>query len=252
MITMGDKPVLIVRPLRDEDVFLKLLDQASINFRYIPIMNIQPVLEANKDYSSVVDCINRLAQFDQVIFISANAAEIGLPIIDRHWPVLPEGIEFFAVGQQTAGIFAELNYSVSYPQKQPNTEGLLEEMAQLQNLQGKSLLILRGGQGRQRLGDELVRRGATIEYCELYQRQIQPQNLAEAKEFMSSAGCLVVHSGELLQAMDIPKDKHIPLVVPSDRIALMAHKMGYQTVQVADNALPSSMYKAVLQSIGVE
>ena len=64
----------------------------------------------------------------------------------------------------------------------------------------------------------------------------------------------MVHSGELLQAMDIPKDKHIPLVVPSDRIALMAKKMGYQRslMPVADNALPDSMYKAVLQSMGIE
>lgn len=251
-MTMGDKPVLIVRPLRDEDALLKRLDQASINFRYIPIMSIQPIMEAGKDYASVIDCIDRLEHFDQIIFISANAAEIGLPIISQRWPSLPAGIEFFAVGQQTAGIFTDFNYPVSYPQNQPNTEGLLEEITQLQDLEGKSVLILRGGQGRQTLGEELVRRGASIEYCELYQREIQSQNLAKAKEFMASAGCLVVHSGELLQAMDIPKDKHIPLVVPSDRIALMAKKMGYQSVQVADNALPDSMYKAVLQSMGIE
>jgi hypothetical protein len=41
---MPDKPILVVRPLRGEDAFLKLLDQASIAFNYIPIMQIQPVL----------------------------------------------------------------------------------------------------------------------------------------------------------------------------------------------------------------
>ena len=114
------------------------------------------------------------------------------------------------------------------------------------------MLILRGGKGRQTLGEELVRRGATVEYCELYQRQIKSDNLAQAKKFMSSVGCLVVHSGELLQAMDIPADKHIPLVVPSDRIAQNAHEMGYLRVQVAENALPQSMYRAVLHAVGIE
>ena len=249
---MGNKPVLVVRPLREADAFLALLDQASIPFNYIPIMQIQPLSKNDNDFRSVSDCIGRLEQFDQVIFISANAAEIGLPIIAQSWSVLPEGTELFAVGQQTADVFSEFNYPVSFPQQQPNTEGLLQEIPQLQSLQGKSVLILRGGQGRQTLGEELTRRGASIEYCELYQRQIQPQKLVEAKQFMSEAGCLVVHSGELLQAMDIPQNKHIPLVVPSDRIAHMAHKMGYHSVQVAENALPKSMFRAVIQSLGVE
>ena len=32
---MPNKPVLVVRPLREEDAFLKLLDQAGIPFNYI-------------------------------------------------------------------------------------------------------------------------------------------------------------------------------------------------------------------------
>ena len=249
---MPSKPVLVVRPLRDEDAFLKLLDEASISFKYIPIMQIQSLNDGDKGYKSIASCIDRLQQFDQIIFISANAAEIGLPIIAKRYPLLPKNIEFLAVGQQTADIFSEYDYSVSFPQKQPNTEGLLAELPQLQNLQGKKVLILRGGQGRQTLGEELVRRGAMVEYCELYQRQIQSQNLREAKNFLPSASCLVVHSGELLQAMNIPEDKHIPLVVPSDRIAKMAYKMGYLTVDVADNALPDSMFRAVKKSLAIK
>jgi uroporphyrinogen-III synthase len=248
---MPDKPILVVRPLRGDDAFLRLLDKSSIAFKYIPIMQIQPLIEVDKDFELITSCIDRLSQFDHVIFISANSAEIGLTIIAQRWSVLPKNIEFLAVGQQTADIFAEFNYPVRFPQKQPNTEGLLAELPQLQNLKGKKVLILRGGQGRQTLGEELTQRGATVEYCELYQRQIHSQNLLQAKNFMPSASCLVVHSGELLQAMDIPQDKHIPLVVPSDRIAQMAKSMGYLTVAVAENALPKSMYRAVKKSLAI-
>jgi uroporphyrinogen-III synthase len=249
---MPDKPVLVVRPLRDEDAFLKLLGQASIAYKYVPIMQIQPLIAEDRDFELIANCIDSLQQFDQIIFISANAAEIGLPLIAKRWPVLPKNIEFLAVGQQTADIFSEFNYSVNFPQKQPNTEGLLAELPQLQNLKGKKVLILRGGQGRQTLGEELAQRGATVEYCELYQRQIHSQNLLQAKNFMPSASCLVVHSGELLQAMDIPQDKRIPLVVPSDRIAQMAKSMGYLAVAVAENALPKAMYKAVKKSLSID
>ena len=88
-----------------------------------------------------------------------------------------------------------------------------------------------------------------VTYAELYQRNINAKYLAEAKNFVSQSSCLVVHSGELLQAMGSPLDKHIPLVVPSDRIAQLAQQMGYQSVQVAENALPSSMCEAVLQAL---
>ena len=245
---MLDKPVLVVRPLRDQDAFLNLLDQASVAHRHIPIMQIQPVLEGSADYQTATGLIDQLDQYDQAIFISANAAEIGLSIIAKRWPQLPSNIDFFAVGQQTTAIFAEYDYNVCCPQLQPNTEGLLQELPQLKSLQGKSVLIFRGGQGRQTLGEELMQRGATVAYGELYRRVIQPDKLVEAQAVMASASCLVVHSGELLRAMDIPCNKHIPLVVPSARIADLAQTMGYKHIQVAKNALPTSMFDAVIES----
>jgi len=243
---MFDKPVLIVRPWRDQDAFLNLLNQAMVAYRHIPIMQIQPVIKGTRDYQLAVDYVDRLDQIDQAIFISANAAEVGLPIIAERWPQVPKNIDFFAVGQQTAQLFEEYNYAVCCPLLEPNTEGLLEELPQLQNLKGKSVIIFRGGRGRQALGEELIKRGATVEYCELYRRQLQPEKLAEAKLLVSDAGCLVVHSGELLKAMDIPSGRHIPLVVPSARIAQLAQQLGYQRIQVAENALPVSMFEAVM------
>ena len=109
------------------------------------------------------------------------------------------------------------------------------------------MIIFRGGEGRQTLGSTLIERGADVVYCNLYQRVLEPARVAEARAFLKQASCLVAHSGELLQGMGVSYDKHIPLVVPSARIAEQAQELGYKDIEVAQNALPESMLDAVLR-----
>lgn len=241
---MSDKPLLVIRPLRDGDIFLKLLSNADIPYRHIPIMTIRSLADSQAE--QITDLINQLDQFAYAIFISANAAEIGLPLIAKHWPELPETIEFLAVGQQTGQLFSDYGYPVCCPTLQPNTEGLLNELPQLQDLNGKSVIIFRGGEGRQTLGAELANRGAKVAYCNLYQRLLDPLKVAEAQAFVSEAGCLIAHSGELLQGLGPGDESHIPIIVPSARIAEQARQHGYTDIQIAENALPQSMFNAVL------
>ena len=230
----------MVRPLREQDTFLALLEQSEADVTYTPIMRIEPIDETQ----SIENLILILDQFDKAIFISANAAELGLEWVDEYWPMLPVGLELFAVGQQTGQIFSQYGYPVFCPQNQQNTEGLLE-LEQLQKLDGKAVVIFRGGGGRQTLGETLEQRGAKVSYCELYNRVIESGSLERARQQAKTTGCLIAHSGELLQAMADPENLLVPLVVPSNRVAAMAQDMGYQSIVVADNALPESMYRAV-------
>jgi len=243
--TVQKKPILVIRPLRQGDTFLQLLEDARLQFCHIPVMQIQPVDKDDLVYADILDVISKLDRWDQAIFISANAAEIGLPLIAQHWPVLPSGLQFYAVGQQTAELFAEYGYPVRCPKKQPNTEGLLEEIQPLKHLKGQSVVIFRGGEGRQTLGEELTARGGAVRYCELYRRIIDPLKVEEARAGVETASCLVAHSGELLRALGDCVDRHIPVVVPSARIAGQAQQLGYNNIEVADNALPQSMLRAV-------
>ena len=240
---MTDKPLLVIRPLRDGDAFLTLLSNADIPYRHIPIMTIRSLADSQSE--QITNLINRLDQFAYAIFISANAAEIGLPLVAKHWPKLPETIEFLAVGQQTGQLFSDHGYAGRCPTRQPNTEWVLNELPQLQDLNGKSVIIFRGGEGRQTLGAQLANRGAKVEYCNLYQRLIAPLKVAEAQAFMGQASCLIAHSGELLQGLGPVCENHIPVIVPSARIAEQARQGGYTDIQIADNALPQSMFDAV-------
>jgi uroporphyrinogen-III synthase len=239
------KPILVIRPLRHGDAFLQLLEDARLPFCHIPVMQIEPVDKAEPEYTETAEVIAKLDRWDHAIFISANAAEIGLALIAKHWPVLPAGLQFYAVGQQTAELFAEYDYPVRCPIQQPNTEGLLSEIQPLQSLDGQSVVIFRGGEGRQTLGAELAARGGLVRYCELYRRIIDPSKVAEARAGMQTASCLVAHSGELLRALGDCVDRQLPVVVPSARIAQQARQLGYNNIEVADNALPQSMFNAI-------
>jgi uroporphyrinogen-III synthase len=74
---------------------------------------------------------------------------------------------------------------------------------------------------------------------------IESGSLERARQQAKTTDCLIAHSGELLQAMADPENLLVPLVVPSNRVAAMAQEMGYQSIVVADNALPESMHRAV-------
>lgn len=243
----ASKPVLVVRPLRQQDAFLQLLKQAAIDYQYKSIMRIEPIAEREPEAELIKGSILRFAEFDYAIFISANAAELGIKWLDKYWPMLPADQQIFAVGQQTESILSAYGCTVLSPRKQQNTEGLLQEIPALQELKNKALIIFRGGGGRTTLGDTLQSRGATVTYCELYRRIVVQERLADAQSLLPDCGCLVAHSGELIQAMGpaATETANIPVVVPSERVAEISRKLGYSNILVADNALPGSMFEMV-------
>ncbi|MDP6197676.1 MAG: uroporphyrinogen-III synthase [Porticoccaceae bacterium] len=241
-----EKTVLVVRPLREQDAFLQLLKAADISYCYNPIMRIVPITEPSASVERIRDLMLQFAQFDQAIFISANAAEQAIEWLDQYWPMLPE-VQLFAVGQQTAQILKDYGAQVLSPQRQQNTEGLLQEMPQLQHLDNKSVIIFRGAGGRTTLADTLINRGASVTYCDLYRRVIDPDSLAQAQAEVYQ--CLVAHSGELLQAMGPNRNKATALVVPSDRVAAIGRDLGYERLVVAESALPEPMCRAVQQAL---
>ena len=245
------KPLLVVRPLRQQDAFLQLLQQAAIDYEYQPIMAIEPIVETEPEAQLIENAILGFAEFDYAIFISANAAELGITWLDKYWPMLPAQQAVFAVGQHTESILRAYGFSPSAPSKQQNTEGLLQEIPALQDLHNKSVIIFRGGGGRTTLADTLKRRGAAVTYCELYRRVVQADRLKAAQKLLPQCSCLVAHSGELIQAMGPAhtETQIIPLVVPSERVAEISRNLGYSKILVADNALPDAMFAKVKMAL---
>jgi len=241
MADLADKQLLLIRPQRQEDQLLSMLENTGAQVTHIPVMNIESVGESQQIKSQILELDN----FHKAIFVSGNAAELGLQWIDKYWPMYPVGIEYFAVGERTAALLQEADLEVLHPSGRQNSEELLQ-FEQLQQLENQRVIIFRGVGGREILAETLTARGARVEYCELYRRVIDSQQLALAQQ--QSTDCLIAHSGELIQAMGEAEDTgfaNTTVVVPSERVAAVATALGYRRVISAENALPESMLAAV-------
>ncbi len=101
---------------------------------------------------------------------------------------------------------------------------------------GKRIVIFRGEGGRELLAETLRQRGATVEYAEVYRRAV-PEAGAEQLQHVLRKNCIdivTVTSNEGLQnllhmAGDACRCRllRLPLVVISQRTALLAAKLGF-------------------------
>ncbi len=168
------------------------------------------------------------------------------------WPTSPH---YFAIGRTTAlALHTVSGQHIRYPLDREISEVLLQ-LPELQNIAGKNALILRGNGGRELLGATLAERGARVTFCECYQRSAKHYDGAEEAMRWQSRGVttLVVTSGEMLQQLWslIPQWYreqwllHCRVVVVSERLALQARELGWQEIQVADNADNDALLRAL-------
>lgn len=243
--SLAGKRVLLIRPQRQEDQLLSILENTGADVTHTPVMSIEPIIESHQVKTQILEVDN----FHKAIFVSGNAAELAIEWIDKYWPMLPVGIEYFAVGERTAALLKEADMDALHPIGRQNSEALLQ-LEQLQQLENQRIIIFRGVGGREILAETLIERGARVEYCELYKRVIDTQQLALAQQ--QKADCLIVHSGELIQAMGEAEGTGFvdtAVVVPSERVAAIARKLGYKQVISAENALPESIMETVYKAL---
>ncbi|WP_353301754.1 uroporphyrinogen-III synthase [Sessilibacter corallicola] len=222
-----------------------------------PLMEIIPVAgdqQRQKIRGQVMD----LDLYHIAIFVSQNAVQFAFDVIDDFWLQLPLNTEFFAVGSATAraltlhGVNAESGLGEAM-----DSESLLM-LPQLNAVDGLKVVIFRGLGGRTKLADELISRGACVDYCELYER-VYPSDCASAlaaSQFGNdSQDITLVYSGESLQNLQrsiVESQKtHVfntAVVVPGARVAAMAKSLGFTTIFEAKNASEEAMITTMTQA----
>ena len=193
-----------------------------------PILKVEPIELDSASHES----IQNLDLYDHIIFISTNSVVHGLGHLASRWPQWPLTLTWYAVGESTAKLLRNAGVDPLVP-KQYSSEGLLA-LPELAQVEKQRVLIIRGLGGRETLKKKLHERQAIVDYLEVYQRLENewPGGIVSQQEVTQLLAC-VVYSADSLASFDqqaISAVRHIPLIVPSERVKQIALSMGYARV----------------------
>jgi uroporphyrinogen-III synthase len=249
--------VLVTRPEHQSQVLLDQLRQAGATPVALPLIQIDPISADDPGFHEVKQHFLDLDLYQQVIFVSPNAAHLGSEWIDQYWPQLPLGVNWYAIGNKTAATLNNYGIDAYHNPLGYDSEALLCAPA-LQQIEGDRVLIVRGSGGRAMLADELRARGAQVSYAELYKRNCPDYAPADVLAALSPAPqAVLISSGEgldnLQQLMqragsDIRSLKSSLFIVPSDRVKGIAKAYGLDPIKTASGPDDQAMITALKQS----
>jgi uroporphyrinogen-III synthase len=208
----------------------------------------------------------QLVRFDRVIFISANAVQglrAALQQAGRVWTPAPQQ-RCFAIGRATVKAAGDWALQ-SADDNRFDSEALLAH-PDLQRLQGKKVLLIKGQNGRELIADTLQQRGAELAAWEVYQRVPCELCVETWQNFQESRHPLVLASSvaglqALLSALSEAENGakktqqagyswllQQPLVTFSKRIADWARAQGWQgDIQVVNTQSDAGIIACIQQ-----
>ncbi len=233
---LSGRGIVVTRPREHALALAERIRAAGADPILFPTIEILPPENA----AAVSSLIARLDGFQLAIFVSPTAAMRGHAMVaaSRSWP---EGLRVAAVGNGTAGALEERGlHAVIAPAGEADSEALAE-LPELQDLQGRSVVIFRGQGGREWLRTRLEARGARVEYAECYRRarpDADPGALLarwqsggiEAVSITSAEG--LANFFEMLGPTGRGYLRATPVFVPHPRIALAARKLEVREIVV--------------------
>jgi uroporphyrinogen-III synthase len=191
-----------------------------------------------EDERPLLDVATRLDDFDWAAFVSPNAVEkaLGCILARRKWPAR---LRVATVGRSSEMALAAFGiHDVTAPAERFDSEALVA-LSELQDMQGRKVIVFRGDGGRELLGDTLAARGASVEYVACYRRgrpDLDPAPLhklwgdgrLDAMTVTSSEGLRNLYDmvGKLGQAWL----RKTPTFVPHARIAEAARALGLHEI----------------------
>ncbi|MCO7593424.1 MULTISPECIES: uroporphyrinogen-III synthase [Pseudomonas] len=246
--------LLLTRPEEDCQALAQSLAAAGIASSCLPLLAIEPVvLDARQGQR-----LANLRDYQAIIVVSKPAARLlleqlagaGLPPPRRGW---------FTVGAATARILQDQGLLVDFPADGDDSEALLalpvlgEAIAAVAT---PRVLVVRGVGGRELLAERLGEQGASVDYLELYRRQLPdyPEGTLVRRIEAERLNGLVVSSGQGLEHLlrlagaDWPRLARVPLFVPSPRVAEQARAAGAQQIVDCRGASAAALLAAVQRS----
>ncbi|MEX0975753.1 MAG: uroporphyrinogen-III synthase [Woeseia sp.] len=160
--------VLVTRPATQAAELVQAIEAAGGSAILFPVIRIEV-----RPAEAIRDEMQRLPNPDIVIFISRNAVQHGLAY---H---APGAARIAAIGPSTRNAIEQAGYAVDIAAVDGFDSEQLLATAELQEVAGKSVRIVRGSAGRDLLATELALRGARVDYLSVYERLAVTHSAAE-------------------------------------------------------------------------
>lgn len=246
---LAGRGVLVTRPAAQAETLCRLIEAAGGRAIRFSTVVIEPVM--NPEAARALASRN----WDLILFISRNAVEHALPLFPHQ--CLPAGPRLGVVGTATARALTVAGRAPDLmPAGRCDSESLLA-LAELQDLNGRRVLIVRGVGGRGLLGDTLVERGARLAYAEVYRRALPVTEVTPLlTRWRRDVQLATATSGEVLDNLvtllgEKGRDLLIntPLIVVSRRTGRTATGLGFVRVELADGASDAAILDALCRVV---
>ncbi|MGK0374790.1 MAG: hydroxymethylbilane synthase [Arenicella sp.] len=239
--------VLLTRQHRYLGNTAAILQRLDFQPTHVPTLSIEP-----EDGSELLEFFGNLSHYTDLLFVSRNAVEVGMSMIQQQGG-MPEGICVMAVGGETAKQLFRFGINAMFPSQGSGAEALLK-VSQLQKMDGRRVLVIRGEQGLSWPAEEMRKRGATVDEVSCYKQTVpstSAEQLLEALEQNHQLEGIFVHSSQSLQhLMIIAGDKsqlilQATLVAGSQAIAETATSLGWLgVIRIAESPSNKHMMMA--------
>lgn len=247
MSTGGDLPlrglrILNPRPAGQSAALTAALQAAGAEVVELPLLVVEP-LEPDQAGRA---CLLALDRYDATVFVSANAARLGLEAVAGYWPQWPHQLPAYAVGSATGRLLAEAGLLVTTPERE-DSEGLLALPA-LQDVAGQRWLLFRGDEGRELLPETLRARQAQVDVLPLYRRRLPAEAVDQWATQAALPDVVLITSARIWQHWrGLAGDSaRCPLLVAvSERVAALLRADGARQVLCADGVAPAAWLAAL-------
>jgi len=239
--------VLVTRPASQAHSFCNQVQKLGGIALGLPVLEVRP-----REFAL------RTETYDLLIFVSVNAVTHGLPLLKSQSELNATTPHIAVIGNATATALKQSGYAADIIAAAPfNSEALLKHTA-LQSPPEKILLI-RGVGGRDLLRDTLMKRGATVDIAEVYERvpaQIDAKIRAQISKSLrdDEIDIVTITSVDTLTALeslfegiDREQLKRVAVIAGSGRIAAQVAKAGWRgTCITSDSPDDATMVKTLI------
>lgn len=233
--TLSGISVLVTRPSHQTANFCQLLTHQGAQAVCLPVIEIQ---FGGYDKAQLVACSSN-AQL--IVFTSANAVAGAHYLQPLPWS-LAKHTRLAAIGHATALALKKHNMQVDVVPANGSTSEHLLQLIMQPGIPVGDVTIVRGDSGRDKLRDTLVSSGATVRYLEVYRRRCPK---TPKSRIVGALKLLKLHNKLAIVCVSsdfglynllamVPANLHrqlfqYPLVVNSERCALIARDAGFKT-----------------------